>query len=211
MTTATATRISFELDHGGACCELAEPLLEQLRLGYELCSVLEIPGDLDSWTYEHRTARKRAARAQNRGYYWHALQRENHADEIHAINTSATHRQGRPMSAAYGIRETYAPLPEFVCDRHAIRATGIWTQRSELVGYLVMYRCGELALVSQILGHADHLASEIMYALFAGALQREIDAGEGFVVYNRHDSGTEGLRFYKERLGFREEAVEWAP
>lgn len=211
VTTATATRISFELEHGGACAELGGPLLEQLRHGYERCSVMEIPNDLDEWRYEHRTARKRAARAHARGYYFHALERERHGEELHAINTSAAYRQGRPMSSGYLAPQTYAPLPNFVCDRHAIRATGVWTSRSELVGYLVVYRCGELALVSQILGHAEHLAAEIMYLLFVGALAREIDAGEGYVVYNRHDSGTDGLRFFKERLGFREEVVAWAP
>jgi hypothetical protein len=49
-----------------------------------------------------------------------------------------------------------------------------------------------------------------MYLLFAGALAHEI--GEpGFVVYNRWDSGTDGLRFLKERLGFSEQEVEWLP
>ncbi len=81
-----------------------------------------------------------------------------------------------------------------------------------LVGYLTMIRCGELALVSQILGHAEHLEHEIMYQLFAGALSREVRADPfGVCVYNRHDSGTDGLRFFKERLGFEEAAVEWAP
>jgi hypothetical protein len=31
------------------------------------------------------------------------------------------------------------------------------------------------------------------------------------VVYNRHDSGTDGLRWWKERCGFQEEQVEWRP
>jgi hypothetical protein len=29
------------------------------------------------------------------------------------------------------------------------------------------------------------------------------------VVYNRADSGTDGLRFFKERLGFGPMEVEW--
>ena len=50
-----------------------------------------------------------------------------------------------------------------------------------------------------------------MYLLFAGALTRETLAGPGMVVYNRHDSGTDGLRFFKERLGFVETPVVWMP
>jgi hypothetical protein len=32
----------------------------------------------------------------------------------------------------------------------------------------------------------------------------------GYLVYNRHDSGTDGLRYFKTKLGFEETAVEWA-
>jgi hypothetical protein len=212
-TTATALRISLELDCEGSelCASLARPLLEQLDSGdYELCSVLELPVSIGAWLAEHRTARKRATRSGRRGYIVGELRREERADEIYLVNTSARHRQGRPMGAGYRIRETYSPLPEYPCARHAIRTTGI-EDRGYLVGYLTMIRCGELALVSQILGHAEHLQHEIMYQLFAGALAREIDADPfGVCVYNRHDSGTDGLRFFKERLGFEEAAVEWA-
>jgi hypothetical protein len=75
-----------------------------------------------------------------------------------------------------------------------------------------MLRQGDLALVSQILGHADHLENEIMWLLFEHALRREIAADrDGVVIYNRHDSGQDGLRWWKERVGFREEVVKWAP
>jgi hypothetical protein len=75
-----------------------------------------------------------------------------------------------------------------------------------------MIRSGDLALVSQILGHAAHLDNEIMWLLFAHALEREITADpNGIVVYNRHDSGTNGLRWWKEHVGFREQVLEWLP
>lgn len=208
----TAVRLSLELDcEYESCTKLAEPLLEQLSAGdYDRCSVLELPRTMDAWLGEHGTARKRAARSGRRGYIVAELEREKHADEIYAINTSADRRQGRPMTHGYRTRQTFSPLPRFACARHAIRTTGI-SLSGELVGYLAMYRCGELALVSQILGHAEHLENEIMYQLFAGALARELGNGPGYVVYNRHDSGTDGLRFFKERLGFSEAAVEWQP
>jgi hypothetical protein len=67
----------------------------------------------------------------------------------------------------------------------------------------------DLALVSQILGHADRLADEIMYLLVQGLVVAESGRG-GFLVYNRYDSGTEGLRFFKDRCGFERTAVEWS-
>lgn len=210
--TALVVRISLEVEcETESCTKLAAPLLEQLDSGdYDRCSVLEIPRSIDEWLGEHRTARKRATRSGRRGYLAHVLKREEHEEEIFEINRSSRIRQGRHMSAGYLTRQTFSPLPEFRCARHAIRTTGI-SLDGELVGYIAVYRCGELALVSQILGHAEHLENEIMYQLFAAALTRELPGGPGVVVYNRHDSGTDGLRFFKERLGFEEAAVSWAP
>lgn len=231
------------------CANLADGLYRTLSSGrYDRCSVLPMPTSIAAWMQEHRTARKRVMRSERRGYVFGELHRENHADEIHAINTSLDERQGRPMGAGYLERQEFSPLPEYPCSRHRILTSGVWLsedlpspstmessrppaadirsptelspgqgafplsgrERAKLVAYITTYRSGDLVLVSQILGHADHLENEVMYLLFAGALEREI-AEAGFVVYNRHDSGTEGLRFFKERLGFREEAVEWLP
>lgn len=211
--TATETRqiaLSLETSCGQMCESVSVPLFEQLSSGrYDLCSAVRIPGTIDEWRSEHRTARKRAKRATVRGYVSMPLAREHHADEIHAINTSAQRRQGRPMSAGYLERHDFPALPDYPCARHAIRPTGVWDGDGTLVAYLVMHRAGDLALVSQILGHAAHLGNEIMYLLFEHALRREIHAGSGAVVYNRHDSGTDGLRFFKERLGFSEMEVAW--
>ena len=81
-----------------------------------------------------------------------------------------------------------------------------------LVAYLWLYRAGELALVSQILGHADHLENEVMYLLMQGVVAAESAVDhDGVFLYNRHDSGQDGLRFFKERCGFEPMQVEWLP
>jgi hypothetical protein len=210
MLTETKTLISLETACDDAsCAEFAYPLYKQLSHGYEICSVLAL-GPLSQWRAEHRTARKRADRAKRRGYRFAIVDRHERADEIYEINTSATERQGRPMSRGYHERPTETPLPDYVCTRHAVRTYGVETGHGTLVAYLWLYRAGDLALVSQILGHADHLENEIMYLLFEGMIGEE-SREPGFVVYNRHDSGTDGLRFFKERLGLQATAVEWLP
>jgi hypothetical protein len=209
MPTLTATKIGLAVHCvDPVCTQFAAPLLEQLRKGYEECAVLPIRS-LDVWRDDHRTARKRADRAERRGYKFAAIARHERADEIQAINLSTMERQGRPMSAGYRQPPTTTPLPEYPCPRHGVRTYGVEAADGTLVAYLWLYRAGDLALVSQILGHADHLEDEVMYLLVQGAVDSESEHG-GFMVYNRYDSGEDGLRFFKDRCGFAPTAVEWS-
>jgi hypothetical protein len=207
---ATAVRISLEIDHeAGACRDLSRPLLLQLARGYEMCSVLPMPASVEDWREEHRTARKRANRAANLGYRFAEIERERYDEDIFQINTSLDVRQGRPMGHGYRERSHFLPLPEYPCTRHAIRTFGVLSGR-RLVSYLWLYRSGELALVSSILGHGEYLHHDVMYLLFQGVVESEAEHG-GYLVYNRHDSGTDGLRYFKERLGFQPTEVDWCP
>lgn len=214
MATAADTILAIHVEADcprDGCHAIAQNLLDVLDNGrYDRCSVLAIPRSIDEWLSVHRTCRKRVLRAVRKGYRFETILRHEHADGIYAINTSLPERQGRPMSDGYRQRPSESPLPAYACDRHAIHTYGVLLGDT-LVAYLWMYRAGELALVSSILGHADHLDDGVMYLLMAGALEQEIAAGTGFVTYNRHDSGTDGLRFFKERCGFEERQVKWCP
>ena len=204
---------TVRLSLGLGCCAAADKgLFSQMSGGaYNECSVMPIPASLEQWRTEHRSARKRADRCYARGYVVWDMHTTG-GPEWDAINKSASHRQGRPMSPGYRVRSVVSQVAPSDCPRHATRVTGVTSPAGELVAYLVMLRQGDLALVSQILGHADHLENEVMWLLFEHALRREVAADrDGFVVYNRHDSGQNGLRWWKERVGFREEVVEWAP
>lgn len=207
IATAVPIRLEGACDFP-SCSEFSFPLYRQLASGaYNRCSTLAIPETIDEWRDEHRTARKRANRAARLGYTAGPILRHQHTDAIYRINTSTPERQGRRMTDGYWQRpaETVDVWP---CSRHGVHPYGVLAPTGELVAYLWMYRAGDLALVSQILGHADYLAANVMYLLFEHALAGETQV-PGTVVYNRHDSGTNGLRFFKERLGFEEADVEW--
>lgn len=210
MSTATTlgTRISLGMEHADECQQFAGPLYLQLRHGYETCAVLPVPASKEQWREEHRTARKRANRATNLGYQFREIAREQYDEDIFDINTSKEERQGRPMSRGYRERQNFLPLPDYACPLHAVRTYGVLDARGTLVAYLWLYRSGELALVSSILGHGEHEANDVMYLLFQGAVERESDFG-GYFVYNRWDSGQDGLRYLKEKLGFQPMEVAW--
>src|SRR5262245_65370133 len=116
MTTATGTVISLELDHAGRPCRnFAGPLFLQLRRGnYSVCSVLDLDGlTLPEWDEEHRTARKRAWRAERLGYSFGEIARHLYADDLYEINTSLPERQGRRMDPAYWERPSTEPDPPY--------------------------------------------------------------------------------------------------
>lgn len=209
--TVTIDKVAISLGLGcenQSCLDFASPLYLQLTRGrYDLCSVMEMPRSIGAWRDEHRTARKRANRAQRLGYEFREIDRVEFNDDIFTINTSLAMRQGRAMTPAYQRHNDFAPLPDYECPRHAVRTYGVVTGEV-LVAYLWLYRVGDLALVSSILGHGEMLADDIMYLLVQGTIEAQAELG-GCLVYNRHDSGTDGLRYFKERLGLAETGVEW--
>jgi hypothetical protein len=165
-----------------------------------------MPDDFNAYLLEHNTARRRAGRCARAGYRFAEIDRHKYEDDINAVNTSLPNRQGRPMSEAYQRPHTFGPNDK-LCDRHHVYPYAI-LRDDHLVAYLWLYRSGGLAMVSSILGHADHLKREVMYLLVTEAVRDQMRLG-GTMFYNIHASGTDGLRWFKERLGFQSTEVAW--
>lgn len=207
--TMTATTIDLGCGHTDpACLSMAGRLKAQLDPKYSrAASLYRLTGNFDDWLDDHRTARKRSGRAYRLGYRFSLINRASYEDDIHAINTSMPERQGRPMGQGYQHRPTFTPLP-MECPRHHVYTYGV-RYGDTLAAYLWLYRSGDLAMVSSILGHADHLENNVMYLLWFGMVWNQQHLG-GTVFYNLHNSGTDGLRFYKERVGLKPGNVKWA-
>jgi hypothetical protein len=165
------------------------------------------PETLLGWRAMHRTARKRADRCERLGYRFSKVDYSVHADALFEINTSKDERQGRPMTAGYRKFVERSRLPDYPCAAHRTITYGVLSGE-RLRAYMTLHRSGELALVSMILGHGDFLSDDIMFLLFAGMVEDQAGCG-GILYYNVHSSGQDGLRFFKERLGFSEGNVEW--
>lgn len=176
------------------------------------CSILVLPHTYaEYWdSVAGYGTRRKVRKAHKLGYRFRTIDRDDYLDDIHAINTSLDQRQGKPMSEAYLTRpKPYGALPTFGCPRHALRTYGV-LQGDHLVAYTWVYQIGEMCLFSTILGHGAHMADGTMYMLVAGVLEDLISsAGTRYAMYNMHLSGTEGLRFFKEQMGFRAYWVTW--
>jgi hypothetical protein len=167
------------------------------------CSVMDIPADPLA---EHRTFRKRVLRAQRKAYIVDTFEPRDYYEDILLINRSLPKRQGRPMGDSYvNLKPTTGEMPKVSCPRHNIQMYGCFFE-NKLLAYASIYRCGELVHVSQILGHGDFLDDGIMYLLMSEVMFANTG---GVLFYADHRGGTEGLRWFKERIGLAEEDVTW--
>lgn len=209
--TVTATDL-VTVDVGGCskahCLEMGWKIKKQLDPKYSHdAAVLQMDDSFQVYRAERRTARKRADRAHRFGYRFHQINREAYADDIYAINTSMPERQGRPMSDGYHDRPRYGPNP-VRCERHHVYTYGVLDTDDTLAAYLWLYRVGDLAMVSTILGHGSHLKNDVMFLLFLGMIHDQYPLG-GTVFYNLWSSGQEGLRQFKERVGLSPREIGW--
>ena len=208
-TVSETTRVDLLAGCAGShCLAMAGPLEMQLASYTRGAAVMSLDGSYREWRDSHRTARRRASHARNLGYWFMMVDRRKCEYDIYRINTSKAERQGRPMADPYNEPQSFGPNP-MVCRNHHVYTYGVLDEdRTTLVAYMWLYRCGQLAMVSSILGHADHLQNDVMYLLYAGMLEAQFDHG-GTVFYNLWRSGTDGLRYFKERVGLTEGQVEW--
>ena len=179
---------------------------------YEVgCSILVLPKTYDEyWGHVGYYTRRKVRKAEKEGYVFERIDRNKYLDDIFAINTSADERQGRPMTEAYRRKvEPYPPLPEYSCPQHQYRTYGV-LREGHLYAYIWVYQVGELWWLSTLLGHAEHLSNGIMFLLMTGAIQDLMEASRvKYAMYTEHLSGSDGLRFFKEQLGFQPYTVRW--
>ena len=153
-----------------------------------------------------RTNRKRAL---DHGFTFSPIDPLARLDEILAINRSSEERQGRPMPASYleldALRRSLGAAP---------RVFGVLDREGRLRAYLDLLVCGEVAILSRLLGHADVLEEGVMYLLVSEGIREatELRAAAGspaWVMYDTWFGARPGLRYFKERLGFAPYRVRW--
>lgn len=172
------------------------------QLGVALIDLrpLASPADyVDRITGQHGAA-SYAAKARRRGYALAPIDRNNHVDAIHDINTSTADRQGRPMDASYREkRHRFEPQPHY-------RYFGVFSKHGRLMAYCNVGRYGNFVTLSQLLGYRNNDGvMHLMVSDLVSLLLLELHAGHGpeFVMYDTFFGARPGLRQFKSMLGFR--------
>lgn len=154
-------------------------------------------------------ARRKRRKAINSGFFFEPFAATERIDQILQINRSAPERQHRAVPESY-IDEVQ--VGEFC--KNAQTLYGVFNQDGDLVAYSYAPVLGDIFVYSRILGHADYLDLGTMYLLVSGVTyhmieNRQTRGNPGWAMYDMFWGASPGLRFFKERLGFRPYRVHW--
>lgn len=137
-----------------------------------------------------------AKRARARGYVFTEIDRNQHVDEIYAINTSLDNRQGRPMDPAYREKKiSFETLKHF-------RYYGILNPAGHLVAYANLGLFGNFGGFSQLIGMRNN--DGIMHFLVVEIISQLIEQQQvRYVMYDTFFGAQPGMQSFKKILGFR--------
>lgn len=174
-------------------------------------ALLDLPPDFDRFLKagEMRMAKRKRARALTLGYRCQIVRALNYLDDIMTVNESLQERQGRAMAQPYFDRDEVRAHCEWAGDIYAVL-----DQRGHLKSYAHVVVVGEVAVLTRLLGHGDELEQGVMYLCLTEIVramsERKRHGGSPrWLMYDTFFGAEPGLRYFKERLGFRPYRVRW--
>lgn len=183
-------------------------IIKNKSFGVALLNIPDIFEDYLQGKNKELTRRK-IRRAKKCGFYFDLFFPLQHIDEIISINNSLPIRQGLPISKSY--RDHDRVKYSF---HNVNRIYGVFDKKNTLKAYAHTPISGDVFIFSTLLGHGDDLNNGIMYLLISEVIrqmiERKIERGAPqWAMYDTMLGASEGLRFFKERLGFRPYRVKW--
>ena len=171
----------------------------------------QLPKDVEE--YEKKISGKNSVsyytrRCKKMGYYTKYFIQGDYLDELYAINTSTTERQGRKMS------QSYLEKPTKEEEKDCMAYIGVFNDKDLLVGYIKLVKTEHLYVIAKILDHRDYLNDNIMYLLMHDLTVDLIEKGkendkEQYLMYDTYFGGTEGIKLFKKRNCFVPYRVKW--
>ncbi|MBV9247892.1 MAG: hypothetical protein JO227_01415, partial [Acetobacteraceae bacterium] len=153
--------------------------------------------------------RRRVGRAERLGYHVIRIDPHQYLDQIMCIHNSSVIRQGRMMRTDYldleKVREYLMKPGEWY---------GVLDPQARLHAYCHLPIVGDCSIYSRILGDHQTLGDGIMFLLVDHTVKemhrrRSTEGYPGWIMYDMFLGGTNGLRDFKTRCGFRPERVAW--
>jgi hypothetical protein len=204
----------FGDEEARTCFESFNKRHPRLKLIRNKCwgvGLLELPAAFPGYLRgkDKQALRTNRKRSQEAGLFYKRFSAWEFLDDILAINASAAMRQGREMSREYLER---GQLERYFAGKRDLH--GVFNPEGRLRAYADVPLCGDVAVLSRLLGHAADLDSGIMYLLISEIVRELIQGQETsgrpcWLMYDTFFGASTGLRYFKERLGFQPYRVRW--
>jgi hypothetical protein len=171
-------------------------------------AILPLPTNFEDYLKDELLRRKRK-RCLAHGYSFAEVDPNVRFEEIFAVNKSMAQRQGRDMDTCYVEPDALRKYYSLKRTTYAVLdTTGIVRAYASVPVY------GEVFILSRLLGHGEHLGEGIMYLLVSEIVREMIGlrserGAPNWGMYDTYFGAPAGLRFFKERLGFRPYNVKW--
>ena len=183
------------------------PIFRKKMIGVAL---LPISGSYESYLKSvngKNSAAYYARKATRNGYALAEIDPNLYLSDIYEINISKEYRQGRNMDEKYKNKVQRIELePDY-------RYFGVLAADGRLVAYAWVQICGEIWVLSTLLGHGEHLNQGIMYLLVTGIVHWLYclpDPGhDRYLMYDTFYGALTGLKQFKLKLGFKPYWVRW--
>jgi hypothetical protein len=134
-------------------------------------------------------------------------ERNGRLDELYAINTSASERQGGTMNESYF--EYPKPWVKEDCQHHSHKVYGVFSPENNWIGYIDLLIVGNWAATIHILGHQNYLNSckrgsfmvNLWYCMVKDIIENHLCVR--FIQYHMMEVGNPGLQEWKKRVGLQ--------
>lgn len=174
-------------------------------------ALLKIPDTFEDFLKggERQALRTNRTKALKEGFKYSQFEAKQYVEDILAINTSAPVRQAKPMDKSYLTREM---VLKFIEENPVLH--GVFNKEGTLVAYSQTVLCGEVLILNRIIGHAAFVDQGIMYLLVSEIVKEMISLKKEnglplWIMYDMFFGALPGLRYFKERLGFKPYRVIW--
>lgn len=130
-------------------------------------------------------------------------ERNDRRDELYAINTSATERQGEMSEEYFQYPQEEA---ESACRYHYHITYGVFAPDNVWIGYIYLRFCGEYAATFRILGHVAYFGKNnfMLFLLLKMIEDLYLNYPEiRYLNYHLMNVGKPGLQEWKKNAGFK--------
>ena len=183
--------------------------IQQMSMGVALCR-MPLSKDQYFMTIE-ASARRNFKKSVKQGFTFAPIDYNEHLDAVWDILRSAPVRQGNMPDEMLNNRPTPHSDPKSKSYYHDYPYFGVFSPEGKLVAYSSCLIAGELAMITDIYGHADYLEEGIvpMMIIEIGKWLYDHYPASIWFGYGTYFGAMENMRRFKRKFNFMPYRVKW--